>query len=377
MNIPIYPGSSSFFPGNTPFGFYDNDYAFQVDADKVVTFCARRLGYPIMEVELQDINFYAAFEEAITTYGNELYAFQVRDNLLNVIGAPTASNMNHANITPSLANVIRLSQQYGVESGAGGNVNWYSGSFVTTASLQDYDFNQWALENNVTGGMEIKRIFWQPLPAVNQVYNLNIFSGLGGVPSVGSYGLFGATGFLMYPTSLLIQSAQAVEMQNQVALSDYTFELINNKLRIFPIPTENGNRIWFQYLNMEERLNSVIVQAPSSVTNASNANFANPTYTQINSIGRQWIFEYTLALCKEILGYVRGKYTQVPIPGAEVTLNQSDLIAAATSEKTNLIERLRTYFDQTSTQALLERKAAESTARQSELNQVPMTIYIG
>ena len=377
MNIPIYPGSSSFFPGDTPFGFYDNDYQFQVDADKVTTFCARRLGYPIMEVELQDINFYAAFEEAITTYGNELYAFQVRDNLLNVIGAPTASNMNHANVTPSLANVIRLSQQYGVESGAGGNVNWYSGSFVTTASLQDYDFNQWAIENNVTGGMEIKRIFWQPLPAVNQVYNLNIFSGLGGVPSVGSYGLFGATGFLMYPTSLLIQSAQAVEMQNQVALSDYTFELINNKLRIFPIPTENGNRIWFQYLNMEERLNSVIVQAPSSVTNASNANFANPTYTQINSIGRQWIFEYTLALCKEILGYVRGKYTQVPIPGAEVTLNQSDLIAAATSEKTTLLERLRTYFDQTSTQALLERKAAESVARQSELGQSPMTIYIG
>jgi len=377
MNIPIYPGSSSFFPGNTPFGFYDNDYAFQVDADKVVTFCARRLGYPIMEVELQDINFYAAFEEAITTYGNELYAFQVRDNLLNVIGAPTSSNMNHANVTPSLANVIRLSQQYGVEAGVGGNVNWYSGSFVTTASLQDYDFNQWAIENNVTGGMEIKRIFWQPIPAVNQVYNLNIFSGLGGVPSVGSYGLFGATGFLMYPTSLLIQSAQAVEMQNQVALSDYTFELINNKLRIFPIPTENGNRIWFQYLNMEERLNSVIVQAPSSVTNASNAGFSNPTYTQINSIGRQWIFEYTLSICKEILGYVRGKYTQVPIPGAEVTLNQSDLIAAATSEKTALIERLRTYFDQTSTQALLERKAAESVARQSELGQSPMTIYIG
>jgi hypothetical protein len=330
-----------------------------------------------MEVELQDINFYAAFEEAITTYGNELYAFQVRDNLLNVIGAPTSSNMNHANITPSLANVIRLSQQYGVEAGAGGNVNWYSGSFVTTASLQDYDFNQWALENNVTGGMEIKRIFWQPLPAVNQVYNLNIFSGLGGVPSVGSYGLFGATGFLMYPTSLLIQSAQAVEMQNQVALSDYTFELINNKLRIFPIPTENGNRIWFQYLNMEERLNSVIVQAPSSVTNASNTNFANPNYTQINSIGRQWIFEYTLSICKEILGYVRGKYTQVPIPGAEVTLNQSDLIAAATSEKNSLIERLRTYFNETSTQALLERKAAESVARQSELGQSPMTIYIG
>lgn len=376
-NIPIYPGSSSFFPGNTPFGFYDNDYEFQLDADRVTTFCARRLGYPIMEVELQDINFYAAFEEAITTYGNELYAFQLRDNLLNVIGSPTSSNLNNAQITPSLANVIRLSQQYGVEAGVGGNVNWYSGSFVTTSSLQDYDFDQWAIENNVTGGMEIKRIFWQPIPAVNQVYNLNIFSGLGGVPSVGSYGLFGATGFLMYPTSLLIQSAQAVEMQNQVALSDYTFELINNKLRIFPIPTENGNRIWFQYLNLQERLNSVIKQTPYSITNPSNAGFNNPVYSQINSIGRQWIFEYTLALCKEILGYVRGKYTQVPIPGAEVTLNQNDLIAAATAEKIALKDKLKLYFDETSNQKLLERKQAESVARQSELGQSPMTIYIG
>ena len=132
-NIPIYPGSSSFFPGNTPFGFYDNDYQFQVDADKVTTFCARRLGYPIMDVELQDLNFYTAFEEAITTYGNELYAFQVRDNLLNVIGAPTASNMNHAIVTPSMAGVIRLSQQYASEAGTGGNVNWYSGSISMSA----------------------------------------------------------------------------------------------------------------------------------------------------------------------------------------------------------------------------------------------------
>ena len=144
MNIPIYPGSSSFYPGMTPFGFYDNDYQFQTDADKVVTFCARRLGYPIMEVELQDLNFYAAFEYAVTTYGNELYAFQVRDNLLNTIGASTASNMNHAITTPSMNGVIRLSQQYATEAGVGGNVNWYSGSFTTTAGVQDYDFNLWA-----------------------------------------------------------------------------------------------------------------------------------------------------------------------------------------------------------------------------------------
>ena len=377
MNIPIYPGSSSFYPGNTPFGFYDYDYQFQIDADKVVTFVARRLGYPIMDVELQDLNFYAAFEEAITTYGNELYAFQVRDNLINVIGASTSSNMNHAITTPSMAGVIRISQQYAAEAGAGGNLNWYSGSFTTTAGVQDYDVNLWAIENNVTGGMEIKRIFWQPPPAVNQVYNLSIFSGLGGVPAVGAYGLFGSTGFLMYPTSLLLQSAQAVEMQNEIALNNYSFELINNRLRIFPIPPYDGGHIWFQYISLEERNNSVIAQAGGSVTNPSNVNFTNPNYTQINSIGRQWIFEYTLALCKEILGYVRGKYTQVPIPNREITLNQSDLITAATAEKIALIERLRTYFDETSRQALLARKQAESDSAMSELGKSPMTIFIG
>jgi len=381
MNIPIYPGSSSFYPGETPFGFYDNDYQFQTDADKVVTFCARRLGYPIMEVELQDLNFYAAFEEAITTYGNELYAFQVRDNLLNVIGSPTASNMNHAIVTPSMAGVIRLTQQYAEEAGAGGNINWYSGSVTTTAGIQDYNLDQWALDNNVTGGIEIKRVFWQPPPAVNQVYNLSIFSGLGGVPAVGAYGLFGSTGFLMYPTSLLLQSAQAVEMQNEISLANYSFELINNKLRIFPIPDKDNHHIWFQYISLEERNNSVINNsgnAQGSITNPSNINFVNPTYSQINSIGRQWIFEYTLALCKEMLGYVRGKYqSTIPIPNREISLNSGDLITAATTEKTALIERLRAYLDDTSRQALLARKQAEGDSTMNELGRSPMQIFIG
>ena len=377
MNISIYPGSSSFFPGNTPFGFYDNDYQFQTDADRVTTFCARRLGYPIMEVELQDLNFYTAFEEAITAYGNELYAYQVRDNFLSIEGTPNATDLNQSLITPTLATLIRLSQQYAVEAGTGGNVNYYSGSVTTIANIQDYNLTDWALSESIVGEIEIKRVFWQPPPAVNQVYNLSVFSGLGGVPAVGSYGLFGSTGFLMYPTSLLMQSAQAVEMQNQISLADYTFELINNQLRIFPIPPYDGGKIWFQYLKVNERLNSVVHEATSSITNVSNAGYNNPTYSTINSVGRQWIFEYTLALCKEMLGYVRGKYSTVPIPGAEMTLNQSDLIAAGKEEKTALIERLRLYFDETSRKSLLERRQAESVARQFEISQVPMTIFIG
>ena len=95
MNIPIWPGSSSFFPGETPFGFYDYDYQFQQDADKVARFCALRLGYPIENVELQATNFYTAFEEAITVYGNELYAYQLRDNYLTLEGASTSSRIQN------------------------------------------------------------------------------------------------------------------------------------------------------------------------------------------------------------------------------------------------------------------------------------------
>ena len=113
------------------------------------------------------------------------------------------------------------------------------------------------------------------------------------------------------------------------------------------------------------------------VTNVSNVPFANPIYGQINSIGRQWVFEYTLALCKEILGYIRGKYSTIPIPNSEVTLNQGDLIAAATAEKTALVEKLKLYLEETSREKILERKSLETYDRLKELQQTPYLIYIG
>ncbi len=168
MNIPIWPGSSSFASYSasyyastssgvppTPFGFYDNDATFKTEADKVANFCARRLGYPITDIELQDINFWAAFEEAITTYGNELYAFQIRDNILTLEGTPTTTTINTAIITPSFANIVRLAQQYGEEAGVGGNVTWYSGSIALTPGQQTYDMKEWAISQSISGGIEI------------------------------------------------------------------------------------------------------------------------------------------------------------------------------------------------------------------------------
>jgi hypothetical protein len=386
MNIPIYPGSSSFIPGNTPFGFYDYDTQFQADADKVTTFVARRLGYPIMEVELQDLNFYAAFEEAITTYGNELYAYQVRDNMLSLEGAPTSSNLNNALITPNMATIVRLSQQYASEAGAGGNITYYSGALALTSSIQEYDLGAWATANNITGGIEIKSVFYQSIPAVNQMYapyGLGAFGGLGGTPAAGIYGgIYGGGyggGYLMMPVAFDAAVVQGIELSNTIRLSAFTFNIINNKIKIFPVPNDQDTRngfLWFEYIKDEERLVNGLVQT-NTVTNPSNAPYGNPTYNQINSIGRQWIFEYTLALCKEMLGYVRGKYSTVPIPDQNMTLNQADLLTAATAEKQALIERIRLYFDETSKKSLLERRKDESEFRKQEIANVPMTIYIG
>lgn len=386
MNIPIYPGSSSFIPGNTPFGFYDYDVQFQADADKVTTFVARRLGYPIMEVELQDLNFYAAFEEAITTYGNELYAYQVRDNMLSLEGAPTSSNLNNALITPNMSTIVRLSQQYASEAGTGGNITYYSGALALTPGKQEYDLVEWATSQSISGSIEIKSVFYQGIPAVNQMYapyGLGAFGGLGGVPAAGIYGgVYGAGyggGYLMMPAAFDAAVVQGIELSNTIRLSAFTFNIINNKITIFPIPNDQDTRdgfLWFEYIKNEERITNGLIQT-NTVTNPSNAPYGNPTYSQINSIGRQWIFEYTLALCKEMLGYVRGKYSTVPIPDQNMSLNQSDLLSAATAEKQALIERIRTYFDETSKRALLERRAQESDFRKQEINNVPMTIFIG
>jgi len=391
-NIPIWPGSSSFFPGDTPFGFYDNEYQFQVDADKVCTFVTRRLGYPIMDVELQDINIYAAFEEAVTTYGNELYAFQTRDNYLTYEGASTNTDVNTVLVTPSMETIVRLSLQYGEEAGSGGNVTWRKGRINLIPGVQRYDLKDWAISQSIVGGIEIKQVFYQPPPAVSQMYAPFLGSmagGLGGVPAAGAYGLgMGYTNYLMMPTSFTAQTIQAIEMQNTMVLSNYTFEITNNVISVFPVPgtglfggeydttLDYGMYLNFDYVSIDERIAASFSDGTNKITNTSNVPFQNPNYNLINSVGRMWIFEYTLALTKEILGYVRGKYSSVPIPNQEVTLNQQDLLSSATASKDALILRLREYFNETSRQALLERRAAESVARVAEINQVPMVIYI-
>ena len=382
-NVPIWPGSSSFSPGDTPFGFYDDDSQFQNDTDKFAKFSAQRLGYPLVEIELQDLNFYTAFEEAITTYGNELYAYQVSDNLLTFQGVTSSiSASNEELVQENFSEIVRLSNQYGTEAGVGGTVTYHKGILPLTASVQTYDLNEWARSQDIEGRIEVKRVYYEISPAILRYFDPYAGTGVGMQQMMDSFG-FGsfspAINFMLMPVNYDLQKIQAIELNDQIRKSQYTFELKNNQLKVFPIPVTRGvEKLCFDYVKLDE-VNQPYFDRNGReiITNASNVPYQNPNYTRINSVGRQWIFEYGLALVKEILGYVRGKYSQIPIPGSEVTLNQSDLIAAATSEKTALIERLRAYFESTSRKTLLQKKAEEGEAQNKTLGQAPMTIYIG
>tara|TARA_R110000787_G_scaffold4640_3_gene17472 strand:- start:92 stop:1252 length:1161 start_codon:yes stop_codon:yes gene_type:complete len=384
-NIPIWPGSSSFAPGDTPFGWYDNDLEFQVDADKFSVFAARRLGYPIVDIELQNLNFYAALEEAVTIYANELYGFKIRDNYLTLEGADGASmDIENTTVIPNLGRIIEMSQQYGVEAGTGGNVTWHKGEIQLTKSIQDYDLEAWANENipQYKGSdLEIMRVFYEAPPASMRAFDP--YQGGGGMTEMMDtfgWGQFSPAGvnYMLMPINYDLQIIQQIEFNDMIRRANYSFEMHNNHLRIFPIPDGHPDTMYFEYiLNSERSSASFVVGKSSTITNIYDVPYTNPNYNDINSVGRSWIFEYALALCKEMLGYVRGKYQVVPIPGDNVTLNANDLITAATGEKERLIDRLRAYLGETSREKLLERRSAESDYIQKELGNVPFPIYIG
>jgi hypothetical protein len=387
-NIPVYAGSSSFFPGDTAFGFYDYQYDFQTDADKVVTFVTQRLGWPIEVVELQPAQIYTAFEEAVTVYGNEVYQFQIRENMLSMEGNPTGSGpYNQLLMTPSLGGMVRIAENYGEEAGVGGNTTWYSGSIRMNALTQSYDLNKWAQASASIGPndyIEVKRIFFEAPPAALRYFDPYVGIGYSYEALLNSFG-FGAYSpsitFMLMPLFFDLQRIQAIELNDQIRKAAFSFEIINNQLKIFPIPLMDYN-LWIQYVKGNER-DSVVggrtasgSAATNLITNPSNVPYVNPNYNYINSVGKMWIYQYTLALCREILGYVRGKYSTVPIPGSEVTLNQQDLLTDARSTKEALLLQLRETLLTTGRQTQLEKQAANAENLNKVLTNVPMGFYI-
>ena len=378
-NIQTWNGTATFSAGMTPFGFYDSDTEFQADIIKVAKFCGQRLGYPLMDVELQSGSFFACFEEAITTYGNEIFTYKIRENYLNLEGASTGSSMNNQLTDPTLNRIVQISQHYGTEAGVGGNVTKYSGSIAITGSQQNYDLGAWAENEGITGSIEVRRVFYESPPAIQRYFDPYAGTGTGVQSLMSSFG-FGAMSpginFMMMPTSYDVQLIQAIEFNDQIRKSAYTFELVNNNLKVFPVPSRSGS-LWFEYYKHEDKSKINYNSATNLITNVAEVPYENPQYSHINSVGRQWIFRYTLALAKEILAYIRGKYQVVPVPGSEATLNQADLLADARTEKVELMTSLREMLNQTGRSAQLEAQAKEAEDVQSTLKSIPMTIHVG
>ena len=381
----IWPGSGSAVSESTPFGLYDNDTECQTEASQVASGCAKRLGYPIMDVELQDNQFYACLEESISEYGAQVNQFNIRDNLLHLKGQPTSSNFTHKRVKSTLSENIFISEEYGQEAQVGGSLDVKRTAVSINSGSQTYDLNALVGEVSESGAsIEVRKVHYQARPAVTRYFDPYASTGFGTYNMLDGFG-FGsyspAITFVLQPIYADILRIQAIEFNDQIRKSAYSFDIKNNQLRIFPQPTSSGS-LWIDYILTEDRDNPLRTRFSGSnddtvVSDYSNVNYNFMKYSNINDVGKQWIRKYTLALSKELLGIIRSKYGNIPIPNAEVSLDGDTLRAEATAEKEQLIEQLRENLEQTSRKALMEAQRDEGEFQQETLKKVPYPIYIG
>jgi hypothetical protein len=380
---PIWPGSGSSVFGNTPFGLYEDDYEFQIEAPQVATWCARRLGYPIIDIELQDNQFYACFEEAVSEYSAQVNQFNIRDNLLHLKGQSTSSNFTHKRVKSTLSENIFISEEYGQEAQVGGSLDVKRTAVSVNSGSQVYDLNNLVGEASHSGAsIEVRKVHYEARPAVSRYFDPYASTGFGTYNMLDGFG-FGsyspAITFVLQPIYADLLRIQAIEFNDQIRKSAYSFEIRNNQMRIFPVPTQTG-KVWIEYVLTSERDNPLRTRYSGSndvVSDYSNAQYDFMKYSNINDVGKQWIRKYCLALSKELLGIVRSKYGTIPIPNSEVSLDGDTLRAEATAEKEQLIEQLRENLEQTSRKALLEAQKEESESQQETLKKVPYPLYIG
>jgi hypothetical protein len=391
-----WPGSGSVVDLTTvPYGYYLNEAgtntgsigSFEYDCYTSAKWAAERLGYPVVEIEMIDINFYACFEEAINEYGAQVNQFNIRSNLLNLQGMNTSQNpnINGLNVKNSgLSTIIKIAKDYGSAIGVGGYVDIKKAPLQLNMNQQTYDLQN-LIGNNIESGsrIEVRRIFHGPAPAFARIYDPFSMTGMSYSNVLNEMGFAGyspATQFLMTPIFEDLLRGQAIEFNDMVRKSAYSFEIANNKLKVFPIPTYNST-MYVEYVKEDDLYTSGSVFNSGSnydvVSDYSNVPYQEVTYYKINAVSRQWIRKYFLALCKETLGRILQKYSTVPIPGGEVTLDGAELRSEATAEKEVLMTQLRENLEATGRSALLEAKANESDKMMETLKKVPLMIYIG
>lgn len=384
--VSIWNGTATYTTGSgmTPFMLYESDATFVSDAPKIADFCARKLGYPIIEVELQSGSFYTCFEEAITEYGSQVNQFLIRENMLNLQGSPTGSNLSGREVIPNMGRTIKLARNYGSEANVNPAYDIKKGHIQVYRNQTEYDLTAlWADVSESGKTIEVRKVYHDNVPAISRYFDPFAGTGLGTYSMLQEFGFTGmSTGvsFLLIPLYADLLRMQAIEFNDMIRRSAYSFRMYNNKISLSPVPTYDYI-LYFDYMVVEDRDNALgsgsFASRDGVVSDFSNVPYTNPTYAYINSPGKQWIREYTLALSKELLGYVRGKYSTIPIPGSELSMDGAALRTEGQGEREKLIVQLRENLEKVSRDAQLEKEKNEAEYLKDKLKYIPLGIYVG
>jgi hypothetical protein len=389
-----WPGSGSAISGSTPFGIYDSDTDFRNDGPKTAVWCAKRLGYPIVDIELIDEQFYACFEEATSEYSAQINQFNLRNNLDILRGQPKTKTTNFSQTLVDgsyVATTVRMAQQYGSMAGVGGVTSMRKAYVNLEVGRQKYNIMEEAVDLETSASfstlytgsstIDVHKVFFEALPAITRFFDpysvgaqgtLNLMSELG-------FGNFSpAAQFLLMPIYEDLLRMQHIEFNDQVRKSAYTFNIVNNYLEVFPLPTGNTvKKLYFDYMSRDEFEHDSITIQSDSLSDFSDIPYDFIQYGNINDVGKQWIRKYTLALAKELLGAIREKYSSIPIPDGEVSLDGAALRAEAQTEKDMLIDQLRENLEELSRKNVMENKTHESNHHQEMLRKIPLKLYVG
>ena len=380
----VWPGSASYsdVTDYTMFSFYDSDTVFVSESINSTNWAAHRLGYPIMDVELSNTQFIICFEEAVNEYSSQLNNFNIQENMLVLQGSSTGSNLQGREIRGGFGKIIKLTDYYGAEVGVGGDVDWKTGSIDVTNGTQVYDLDTlWASVSESGEEIRIKRVFHDNKPASSRYYGTYGYDGdsyqMNQELGFNSF-TAGGTSFILRPLYEDLLRMQAIELHDEIRRSAFSFEIINNTIRLFPRPASDF-KLWFHYVIKAEADSGFVSGSEGSgvITDPSNVPYEEVTYSNLNSVSKQWIRNYFLVLCKETLGAIRGKYQTIPIPNSEITLDGDTLRSEAQSEKETLITNLREMFEKMSRRIQLESKKEEDDNIQDIINKIPLNIFVG
>jgi hypothetical protein len=377
----FYDGSPTNPVGVTPFGFFDADADFQADAPKAAEWVARKLGYPVVEVELVDKQIYACFEEAITVYGNQVNQFNAREYMIALQGTSTATSVTQRNVIASpLPQLVKIASDYGTEAQSGGNVNVKRGYISASTGLQTYDLKTlWADPYESGSAIEIRRVYHYMPPAVARYYDPFATTGLGLTNLMSEFGFDGYSPpvtFVMMPAFEDLLRIQAIEINDMIRKSQYGFEIANNVIRFSPV-FKRDSIIYFDYMVVKDKQANVLQSGSNVTSDLSNVPYTHITYANTNDMSRTWIFKYTLALAKELLGIIRSKFENIPYPDGQIRLDGEILRREAADEKEFLIKELRETLEETGRQAQMKKQMENAENMQKMFANVPTLIYIG